>query len=441
MKVLLINPPSRFWLFPPLGLAYIAAYIKNYYTTSILDMIIEPEKLQETLCSFSPDIIGITCTSQTFQDALKVAKEVKEHDKTIKVVMGGSHPSAIPEKTLKHPEIDFVIKGEGEKAFLEICQGKHKEGIVEGGLIIDINNLPWPSRELLPMSKYDTPGTILTSRGCPHRCCYCAHHVSGYTWRGRKPNDVVNEISHIVDTYGIKDIQVIDDNFSMDMNRAKEIMKLIIERKMNISLRFYNGLRADRIDEELLTLMKEAGTKLISFGLESTDKTILKNIEKRVTLHEVENAINMVHKKGIQVRVSLMIGNSGETYKMAMRTIKWAKENPNIDATEFSLCTAYPNTPLWKWVMNNGKILVDSEHYPTYFLDKEVTPSFDTPEFSAEERVKALRIAQKQMARKFAFKNKSLRNFKFRNLPKYISTVITITFNITPKRKFKADKN
>src|SRR4030042_4218597 len=184
MNVLLINPPSRFWLFPPLGLAYIASYIKNYYPTWILDMVVEPEKLNNMLHSINPNIVGITCTSQTFQDALEVARKVKKYNSAIKVVMGGSHPSAIPEETLKHPEIDIVIKGEGEKAFLEICQGKHKEGVIEGGLM-DVNDLPWPSREHLPMGKYDNPGTILTSRGGPHRCCYCAHHVSGYTWRGR----------------------------------------------------------------------------------------------------------------------------------------------------------------------------------------------------------------------------------------------------------------
>ena len=145
-------------------------------------------------------------------------------------------------------------------------------------------------------------------------------------------------------------------------------------------------------------------------------------------------------KKGIQVRVTLMIGNPGDTYKTAMNTIKWVRDNPNIDAAEFALCTAYPNTPLWKWVKENGKVLVDSEHYPTYFLDKEITPAFDTPDFPAEERVKALRIAQKQMARKFAFKNKSLKNFKIRSVPKYISTIITITLNRAPKRKFRVDK-
>ena len=365
-----------------------------------------------------------------------MARKVKKYNSAIKVVMGGSHPSAIPEETLKHPEIDIVIKGEGEKAFLEICQGKHKEGVIEGGLM-DVNDLPWPSREHLPMGKYDNPGTILTSRGCPHRCCYCAHHVSGYTWRGRKPNDVVNEIAHIVDTYGIKEIQIVDDNFSMDINRAKEIMKLIIDRKMEISFWFYNGLRADRVDSELLTLMKEAGTKLISFGLESTNEAILKSIDKRVTLPQVEQAINTTHKKGIQVRVSLMIGNPGDTYKIVMDTIKWAKDNPNIDAAEFSLCAAYPNTPLWEWVKENGRILVDSEHYPTYFLDKETTPSFDTTDFPANQRVKALRIAQKTMAKKFAFRNKSLRNFKIKNVPKYVSTIITITLNRAPKRKFR----
>jgi len=437
MKVLLINPPNRFWLWPPLGIAYIAAVLeKAGHYVRILDMGAEPEIKLENILNMQPNIVGITCTSQTFQSALTVARIVKAYSKDIVVVFGGSHPSSMPNKTVEHEEVDIVVKGEGEKAMLDLCNGDCSARVVQGEAM-DVHSIPLPARELLPMEKYDYPGSILTSRGCPFRCGFCVHSVSGFAWRGRKPDDVADEIELLANKYKTLDIHVVDDNFSLNVERAKNIMRLLIDKKLSVNLWFYNGLRADRIDSELLHLMKLAGTKLISFGLESISAPVLKNMGKKVTLKQVEDAIAITHKMGIQVRVSLMIGNIGDTFDTIMDTVRWVQTNTNLDAAEFSLCTAYPDTPLYDWVAKNGRMLADSENNPTYFMDKEATPSFDTSDFPAAERIKALRIAQRVVQRKFFFKNRSLRHFKIRRIPLYASSIASLITGRPMKPKFR----
>ena len=436
MKILLVNPPNRFWLYPPLGLAYVAAVLKKEgHSVEVLDMAAEPEKdLNSKLEGM--DAVGVTCTSQTFQSALTVARKVKSYSPSIPVVFGGAHPSAMPTEVLNHPEVDVVVKGEGEQALLEVLTDLHGKRIVEAEPL-NIDAIPLPARELLPMKKYAGAGALLTSRGCPFSCCFCFHGVSGHVWRGRKPENVVAEIEELVNHYGIRDIQVVDDNFSLNVNRAKTIMNLLIDKNLGVSLCFYNGLRADRVDSELLQLMKMAGTKLISFGLESRDETVLRNIDKRVSLKQVETAICLTHSIGIKVRVSLMIGNPGDTFRSVMETVEWVKNNADLDAAEFSLCTAYPSTPLYEWVKKNGTMLVNPENSPTYFMDKEASPSFDTQEFPAESRLKALRVAQVAVQRKFTFHNKSLRNFRVRNVPLYLHEAASIILKRPVKPKFR----
>lgn len=441
MKVLLVNPPSRFWLFPPLGLAYIASAVKqNNHEVQILDMTAEPDRnLSDLVRSFSPDVVGLSCTSQTFQSALTVARQIKTVSKKIRVVFGGSHPSSIPNETLVHEEVDAVICGEGEIAFTEYLNQPFTKRVIQGKPM-DINSIPVPSRDLLPMSKYETAGSILTSRGCPYQCNYCVHHVSGYKWRGRTPESVVQEIETLANQLHISDIHVVDDNFSFDIERAKRIFRMVIQKKLPVKFWFFNGLRADRVDQELLSLMKQANTCLISIGLESTNPQVRENIKKGVSLEQTANALKLVHSMGIRTRVSVMVGNVGDTYKSALKTIDWVRKNSDIDDAEFCLCTAYPNTPLHGWVQKNGTILANPEDQSTYFLDSG-SPSFYTVDFPKQERIKALRTAQAMVYRKAAVKDKSIFNFKLSHLPTYINTAKFIILKKAPAKKFKSEIN
>ena len=148
-------------------------------------------------------------------------------------------------------------------------------------LIENLDTLPLPARDLLSMDKYEMPGTLLTSRGCPNTYAFCTHSICGYTRRGHSEKRVIEEIKVLMN-YDVKEINIIDDKFSYDVELAKNIMKSILTKDSNkkIKLYFYNGLRADRIDEDLLKLMKKAGTQLISFGLESADNVVLKKLER-----------------------------------------------------------------------------------------------------------------------------------------------------------------
>ncbi len=393
MKIMLILPPSKFVLKDklgitsiPLGLAYLASFIeRDNHKVRIIDSPTLRYKIQDVkaeIKKFSPHLVGITATTSGIYDAYEVAKITKEVNPGIKVVIGGPHVTFTAKETLTEcPFIDVVVRGEGEETFRELVNffESSSEGplSLEGikgitfrrdnkiiqtdthPLIKDLDNIPFPAYHLLPMDKYTLEGkkfaTIMTSRGCPFSCIFCSSsQLFGKTWRARSPENVIEEIKLLKNKYGVKEIEFLDDTFTLNKKRAEKICELLIKEKLNIS--WSCSSRVDTIDESLIEKLKGAGCHTIYVGVESGSQKILNIIGKGITLSQIEKTINLIKKVNLNTIGSFIIGIPGETVKTIKKTIDFAKKlNPSF--VQFSICTPYPGTKLFEIAKEKGWLL------------------------------------------------------------------------------------
>ncbi len=393
-NIILINPSSRSHVgttsvaltVPPLGLAYLAAVLRlKKHKVQIIDANVLNYTDEELINKFvfSPDIIGMSVNILTYKAALRSVKAVKLKYPEVLAVLGGPHASTLAEHILReNPFIDFVVKGEGEETFpalatvLDNQEALDKvKGIVyrnngsirtneERPLIQDLNCLPMPAYDLLPsLSFYKTRsrkspvGYILTSRGCPARCTYC-YRSFGDKWREFSPRKVVEEIVYLKETYDVKQIDIMDDNFTFNIDRASQILDMIIEKDLKIMFNLQIGIRVDRVNEELLAKMKKAGVFKMGFGVESGDEAILKKIKKGIRLSKAEALVKTARKLGIITHGYFMIGFPFDTYESINRTIDFAvKLNPHY--ASFSLFTPLPGTELYDYLYERDQLIED----------------------------------------------------------------------------------
>jgi radical SAM superfamily enzyme YgiQ (UPF0313 family) len=366
---------------PPLGLAFIGGALeKEGFKVEILDnyMLNKPiSEVQQKIRSINPEIVGIGCSSNTYQRAIETAKAIKEVSPTTKVVTGGPHPSFMPESMLQHPEIDYVVMGEGERAMVEIAQNLGNEAAIgkitsvayrHDGKVVknpqqfikELDKLPFPARHLLPMDQYDREIDYLTAkpvdtmnviRGCPYQCNWCnVKGLWGNSCRAFSPTRVVDEIQHIQSTLGTKGIYFVGDNFTINKQRTIEICKQIKERKIDVQWTCDTGV--DQINREVLKEMKEAGCQTIWFGVESGSPAVLKKINRGITPEQVEHTFALCKEAGVQTAVSFMLGTPGETRKDMQATFKFARK---IDPTwcHFNVFIAYPGCYLYDEIIRD----------------------------------------------------------------------------------------
>ena len=369
---------------PPLGLAYVAAALeKADFQVEILDnyLLKKPiDYVKRETKRLAPEIVGITCGSVTYRRCIETAKAVKEVLPSCKVVVGGWHPSYMPDSMLQHPEIDYVIMGEGERAIVELANSitkgednsaiakisgvayRHKGKMVknEPSLISDLDQVPFPARHLLPMHLYlrkmefldaNPVDTMNVIRGCPYNCAFCeTKRLWGSRCRAFSPSRVVDELNHLVDKYGSKGIYFIGDNFTIHKKRTIELCKML---KSELHLEWICDTRVDLISRDLLKEMKAAGCRTIWFGVESGSPHILRKLNKGVSLHQVIQAFKLCREEGIQISCSLMLGIPGESVNDMKATFKFAKKL-NPDWCQFNIFVAYPGSALYDEVMANG---------------------------------------------------------------------------------------
>jgi anaerobic magnesium-protoporphyrin IX monomethyl ester cyclase len=391
-KILLINP-SLYEVYedakvkgavphyPPLNLLTVAgSLIREGYNVELLDFDLlgmkeQGKKVLEKLKEYNPDLVGVTCGSPTFNQVKGFVKVVKEFNKNILVVAGGSHPSADPEGALKESEIDIVICGEGDYTILDILKAYDSNdfsailgiGFKNGNEVVitakrdfiqNLDDLAMPAFELVNIHEYYVPPsfcrespamTIETSRGCAWGCTYCTKAVFGRNFRYKSPQRVVDEFKKMAEI-GYKEIHVTDDMFTTSKERVKEICRLLTEQNVKITWACPNGIRADRTDEELIQLMYNAGCYRVSFGVESGNQQVLNNIDKQQTLEQTKNAFKICNKVGMETHAYLILGLPGETEETMLQTIELAKEiKPTI--AKFDILIPLPSTPLfheWK---------------------------------------------------------------------------------------------
>ena len=412
MKILLIYPPNDLGVgngrfndaiapYQPLGLSYIAAVLeKAGYEVRIVDAKVERlsiDKILNRVVDFEPRIVGISCPTPDFCIAKYLAQQIKSLGDYI-ILIGGPHVSALAEETMKNECFDYGILEEGEQTVVElanaICQNKTREipdikGIIfrDGSRIIrtparpyieNLDTLPFPARHLLPsLDKYThlsykhlPLATIITSRGCPYQCIFCDRAVFGNKVRTRSVGNILDEIEMLVEDYGVREVDIVDDLFTLNPHRVTEFCQQLISRKLKIS--WGCAGRVDSITEEMLEIMKKAGCWLISYGIESANQEILDKVNKNITTESVKKALEWTAKTDIQMAGLFILGLPEEDEASMRNTLAFAKSLP-LDRVVFHIAQPYPGTELYKITLAQGKLKRDVEYrnYHNYgFPDK-----------------------------------------------------------------------
>lgn len=385
--VLLINPPwkimeGNIWksvasCYPSLGLALLAGYLEKCGArVKITDMQARSGSLDEMISGPAPDFVGITSTTVLLGSAFSVAEKVKRIWPRTKIVMGGVHPTVLATEVLRNPDVDYVIRGEGERSLAKLVGGLKFEDIpglawMENGRyrehpdldeLENLDDFPMPAYHLLPMDSYYPPlgGALnspsisfLSTRGCPGRCTYCNSSLSKRL-RFYSASRVVDEINHLMVHYGIREVTFYDDSFCASRKRVQDICRLFLERRMRLTWTCMS--RINFADQETLGLMAQAGCHMICYGVESADESILRNIKKHIDLNMVAPVVRMTQRAGIRVRLSFMFGNPGETVETMEKTIRFAVES-RPDLVQFNITTPFPGTEMFEWADYKGLLL------------------------------------------------------------------------------------
>jgi radical SAM superfamily enzyme YgiQ (UPF0313 family) len=401
-RVLLISPPfyrlmgSHFNSIP-LGISYIAAVLnKNGHHAVIYNADYEHRReyanqrqifdgydtykkilydfnhpiwhnIKNTIEKFKPDIVGISTLTGTFKSAMNIAKITKEINKNIVVIVGGVHPTILPDECIKSDYVDYVVVGEGEFVLLDLLNGKKMEeikGLVykKNGKIINnerreyisnLDSLPFPEREahIIPPADPNEYGGVITGRGCVHACTFCASKkLWGRSVRFRSVENVFEEIKTIYDKYKTRFFEFRDDTLTLNIPRAKKLFRMIIDSGINIQ--WTCDTRVDSIDKEVLVLMKRAGCIRVKIGAESGSQRILDKVKKGITIEQIRHAVTLIKEAGLEFTLYLMIGFPTETEEEVQKTLELAKElNPNYYS--LSVLAPYYGTEIYDEFVKN----------------------------------------------------------------------------------------
>jgi len=386
VKILLINPKFEYDLnelirYPPLGLAYVAGALQAAgHDVQLFDQAVSkrtPRDIIQSVERYKTDIVGITASSCSMRSALGTAKAIRESTPGIKTIFGGVHPTLFPGDSVAFDCVDYVVHGEGEETVPELMDalenGKRPEQVLgvaykrENQVIVnsprplikDLDTIPFPAYELLPMGMYGSPqvsrtpfATMITSRGCPFSCIFCdAQVVLGKIYRGHSPERILEEIHYLKRSYGIREIMFKDSEFTLDKKRVEKFCELIMEN--NVDLRWTCNGRVGSVNPPLLQKMRRAGCRLIQYGVESGDQEILNTLRKQITVEQVKETFRVTREAGIKTTASFMIGNPGERRESIERTIKLSKEL-KADFVAFHFCTPFPGTELHRMALDHN---------------------------------------------------------------------------------------
>ncbi|MEP7198566.1 MAG: radical SAM protein, partial [Chloroflexota bacterium] len=410
MKVVLINPkfhlPIDTRTTPHLGLAYLAAVSERRGDEVYLyDADVEDEPLDAFMLRVKPDLVGITANTPQVKQAWRHAEAIKAVW-DVPVVIGGPHPSVLPEESAQKKAIDIVVEGEAEDTWIDISNRieKYKRDVpefksanllsVHGELlepifgityqtadgkihrnperppIMDLDSLPFPAYKYFKMERYSSlqPATdavdgaksfsMMTSRGCPYRCTFCSQSIMPIKWRARSPENVVAEFRHLIKDLGAQEIGLLDDSANIRTKRLHEMCDLLVKEGLNkVPWIMINGIRANLSDTVTLGKMKAAGCKRVAFGVETGDEDILVSIDKRIDHDTIRQAFKNAKKVGLETMGFFIIGLPGDTDETMDKTIQFAIELDPLVAN-FSMMTPYPGTTVYEIATKKGRMLM-----------------------------------------------------------------------------------
>ncbi len=385
MRVLLTRPFNKFsYSFtPPLGLGYLASMLKLkgghdvFLCEAIRDKISTIDSFYNFLSHVKPGVVGIQVYSVDLATVKGYLRCIKAYNPQIITVIGGPHPSALPDETMDYlgPDLDFIIVGEGEQAFLSLVNMIAEGGASWHGIpglvwrnrngeivknakesIRDIDKLPWPDWELLKPTLYphapqgvfakrfpNVP--IAISRGCPMRCNFCTvKSVYGNGFRYRNIDNVIAEIKYLVKRFGVKEIIIQDDNFTFKKSAVLEFCDKV--SSLNILWNCNNGIQLNSIDDEVVKAMKEAGCYAVAVGIESGSQRILNDMNKDLNISQIEEKVNLLAKYKMRITGQFIIGYPTETRKDILDTIEFSKRLP-IERGGFASFSPFPGSQIF----------------------------------------------------------------------------------------------
>jgi anaerobic magnesium-protoporphyrin IX monomethyl ester cyclase len=457
-KVLLMHPPY-YTLFNvdrrheiPLGLLYIAAVLREGgYDVSVYNPdtltswlprdltkhqsqfdyseyrrnLADPKgmawvKLKSVLEEVKPDVVGVGFLTMSYTSAGRTVDIVKALNRNALLIGGGVGATIMPSETLDNAGFDYAVRGEGEHTMLELLDTLRDGGDMHkvkgvsfrdnGGIvhnpdreyIKNIDELPFPARDLLLQRGYYTPrdfGKIISSRGCPFDCNFCACRIAwGNTYRFRSPENVVDEIGRVHDTYGTRSFSFLDDTFYHDEERVLRICDLIEERGLQIK---WNCLvRGININGEVIKRMKSVGLSDVDIGVESGSQRILDSMNKRIDLEGVKESIKLLKDLGVYIRANFIIGYPGETPETLEKTIELIKELDVEYVVE--VFKPFHGTKAYEKLEQEGRLihLPIDEHYD-YYRQTFTTESIDYKQL-VEQHKKLIQECLKQIEKKMA---------------------------------------
>lgn len=378
-------------IMPPLGLASIAAYLEREgYHCDILDGYAYPDAdlpLKQLLREKRPALLGISCTTASFHDSVRMAQLAKTELPDIRIVFGGAHVSALKEKVLEFsPLIDCAVIGEGEQVMLELAQlagGDPADvaGLVwraaDGSLVnngyrkeaLILDDLPFPAYEKLagyphayklPIFNYPKApnSSCISSRGCPYSCSYCDRSVFRSTFRYNSAEYLYQHLKYLNGRFAIRHINFYDDQFTFHRSRVEEFCQLMINKPLGMT--FNCAVRAEHVDRELLQLMKAAGCWMVSLGIESGDELLLSQHRQNANLDLLADTIRTIKACGIRTKGLLMMGLPGENEESIRRSMEYVYSLP-IDDFNLAKFTPFPGSPIYEKIHQLGTFDEDWE--------------------------------------------------------------------------------
>ena len=388
MRVLLLIPPGGYYaerwrhgvLAPPLGAAYLAAVLlESGFQVEVLDAHVERlswRGLRRELSKRQPNIVGVSFATETRFEGFRAIKTAREVLPDAFLVVGGPHVSLTADETLRHlPELNAVVRGEGEYTLRDlvrkISEGEDLASVLgisfrDGDRIIhnpnrpvisDLNALPFPSREALNLDAYnfqvEVPGegvlaaaNMVTSRGCPSGCCFCASSAMwGPRVRMASPKRIIEEIDYLVERYGVRFIWFFDDVFTHRRDRVEKICNLL--RQHQPKIRWFCEARVNDLDRDLVSVMHDAGCRRLGLGIESGSERVLETaVKKGVDLDRARSILEWCDELGIIAHPFFVLSLPGEELEDAKRTMAFIRGLSNRHEPSLSLARVYPGTEL-----------------------------------------------------------------------------------------------
>jgi len=433
-KLMLIFPPVVFspespkQIMPPLGIAYLAAYLRNDYEIKLLDAAVEGyaqesrldnglfcyglsfDQIKQRIIDYQPDAVGITCLySNQFSLVSRICADIKSVSEDIVNIVGGSHPNFLAKKCMTDSRIDFIVLGEGEQTFRNLLAAitnktdyTNIDGLVfrnndkvqinpKTKWIEDIDSIPFPARDLLPLDKYhkinlpmglvsqQTPAiNIITSRGCPFECAFCSScHFWGRKYRNRSVNNIIQEMRQLKDM-GIKELKFFDDNLTLNKPRAKKLFQAMIDHEFNFTWNTPNGIAAQTLDHQMISLMKQSGCYEITLAVESGDPEILAQVLKKPTdLKQIEDITKIIKSYEIDTYGFFIIGFPQETKAQIFKTLNFMNKLA-LDRVSLFIANPLPGTEIYEYCLEKGYLTDLDDEGLDYFQSKFQTEEFDS---------------------------------------------------------------